>query len=64
MTIAVVSQFKQLQSSPRKKQNTKQNKKIFKASMGFEPVASVFTLQGSTSRAMKTHTLEAGQLIY
>ena len=38
-------------------------KKFFGASTGFEPVASVFTPQCSTSWAMKTHTLEAGQFI-
>ena len=38
-------------------------KKFFRASTGFEPVASAFTLQCSTSWAMKTHALEAGQFI-
>ena len=38
-------------------------KKFFRASMGFEPMASVFALQCSTSWAMKTYTLEAGQFI-
>ena len=55
MTIAVQLQFKELGSSP--------PKKFFGASTGFEPVASAFMLQCSTSWAMKTHTLEAGQFI-
>ena len=38
-------------------------KKFFGASMGLEPVASAFALQCSTSWAMETHTLEAGQSI-
>ena len=38
-------------------------KKFFGASTGFEPVASAFALQCSTSWAMKTHTLEACQFI-
>ena len=38
-------------------------KKFFGASTGFEPVASAFALQCSTSWAMNTHTLEAGQFI-
>ena len=41
----------------------RQKKKFFGASTGFELVASAFTLQCSTSWAMKTHTLEAGQFI-
>ena len=36
-------------------------KKILRTSTGFKPVASAFTLQCSTSWAMKTHTLRAGQ---
>ena len=52
MTIAVESQFKQLQSSPPEKDLGGGGG----ASMGFEPVASAFVLQCSTSWAMKTHT--------
>ena len=38
-------------------------KRFFGASTGFEPVASALALQCSPSWAMKTHTLEAGQLL-
>ena len=38
-------------------------KKFFGASKGFEPVASAFALYCSTSWAMETHTLRAGQFI-
>ena len=55
MTIAVESQFKQLRSSP---------KKVFGASTGFEPVASVFALQCSTSWAMKAHQYTESRPIY
>ena len=55
MTIVFESQFKQLQSSPRKT--------FFRALMGFEPIPSVFALQCSTNWAMKTHTWRAGQFI-
>ena len=46
--------FKHSQLSP---------KNIFGASTGFEPMAFAIALQCSTSWAMKTHTLEAGQFV-
>ena len=38
-------------------------KNVFGASTGFEPMASALALQCSTTWAMKTHTLGAGQFI-
>ena len=47
-------QFKQLQINP---------KKVFWTSTGLERMASALALQCYTVRAMKTHTLGAGQLV-
>ena len=51
VTIAVESRFNELRSSP------KSFSKVFWGLTGFEPVASAFALQWSTSWVMKTHTL-------
>ena len=41
----------------------RKKKRFFGTSTGFVPVAPAFALQCTTSWAMKTHTLEAGQFI-
>ena len=58
VTIAVNRSLRNCEIPRKKKQN-----KFFGASTGFEPVASAFAMQCSTSWATKTNTLEAGQFI-